>query len=70
MLFYASIGLRADLAKGDSLSPPQFSVTNPLTAILGDSLPDGHYYVVATLNLNSKDIPVPAGSVFLSRTVR
>jgi len=73
--FYVLVAMRADLATGESLSPPQFSVAIPVRAILGDSLPAGRYSVVATLSLEpldgqragrSNNISVPAGTVFLS----
>ncbi len=68
LIFYPSIARRADIPQGDSLTRPEFATTIPIAEILGDSLPEGNYTIVALARLNRHHHHVPAGVVHLSRT--
>lgn len=67
-VFYPSIALRADIPRGDSVTRPQFATTIPIAEILGDSIEEGNFAIVARIRLNRHELQVPAGIVHLSRT--
>jgi hypothetical protein len=54
-----------ELQPGESHSPNEFRSRIPGPQILGDSLPDGRYYLVARVGLNGVLTDVPAGEVEL-----
>lgn len=56
------------VAPGDTLAPPEFRLEVPLMDILGDSLPDGHYYFKASVGLSNHAslADIPAGDAELA----
>jgi hypothetical protein len=54
-----------ELAPGRSHTPGEFTMRIPVPQILGDSIPDGRYYVTARVSLNGFTRSAPAGEVDL-----
>ena len=63
------LGVRV-LAPGDSAQPEEFRTRFPVAEILGDSLPEGHYYFATGLDLNGDTVRVPAGEARLTMNSR
>jgi hypothetical protein len=59
------------LPPGASLSPGEFTLGVPLMDVLGDSLPDGHYYFTASVGFSNRaaitDIPAGEAELALAR---
>jgi hypothetical protein len=56
-----------DLVPGDSVRPREFRWHGGVQDILGDSLPEGRYYLQTEIRFRADTLKVPAGSVQLSR---
>ncbi len=57
----------ATLQPGESHRPWEFRIRIPVDEILGDSVPNGRYYLTASLRLNFRETPeFPAGVVELA----
>ncbi len=63
-----SYGVATTVAPGASLSPGEFTLAVPLLDVLGDSLPDGHYYFSASVGFVNRGplTQVPAGDAELA----
>lgn len=53
------------VAPGATLSPGEFTLDVPLMDVLGDSLPDGHYYFLASVGFSNRTpiADIPAGDL-------
>lgn len=54
-----------DLVPGDSLRPREFRWHGRVQDVLGDSLPEGRYYLQAEIQFRADTLKLPAGSVQL-----
>ena len=63
------LGIRV-LAPGDSVQPEEFRTRFPVAEILGDSLPEGHYYFAAAVEVNGDTVRLPAGEARLTMNSR
>jgi hypothetical protein len=52
---------------GATLSPAEFNTRIPVTEMLGDSLPAGHYYFTALVGMNWRTNVVPAGEADVAK---
>lgn len=59
------------VAPGATLAAPEFSLEVPLIDVLGDSLPDGHYYFKASIGFSNRaaitDLPAGDAELTLAR---
>ncbi len=55
------------LGPGESASPKEFQRLIPEPGMLGDALPDGHYYFNAVVEVNNTSVEVLAGEAKLVR---